>query len=120
MNSKFEGVSTAGIINPGDLYIIFEEPNRGGDPGPIDFIYAIRKDEDILPALDMEMCMMMAESYELIRFEGVTRISSDCHEFKMFVYDKEDDEEREWSLYLHRIVTFEEKLQAAKELFLEE
>ncbi len=118
MNSKFDGVSTAGIIKPGDLYIIYEQADRGWDPGPIEFIYAIRKDEDILAALDMELSIVMAEYYELKRFVGVTKISDDCHEFRMFIHDKEDDKDREWSLYLHRITPFEEKLEETKKRFL--
>jgi hypothetical protein len=68
----------------------------------------------------MEVCIMMAEYCELISFAGITKISDDCHEFKMFIYDKEEGGEREFSLYLHRIVTFEEKLRERKNLFSDE
>jgi hypothetical protein len=38
MNAKFEEVSTAGIINPGHLYIMHEVAERNADADSIDFL----------------------------------------------------------------------------------
>lgn len=117
MNKVFNGVSVAGIIKPGHLYIFDESANRGWPPEPIEYLYCIREEREILSALDMEFSIVLTEDYELRKFLGIRKVNRNCHEFKMLCYEKYSDREIKYSLYLHRIQTFEECLSKTKKLF---
>jgi hypothetical protein len=109
----------SGIIQPGHIYILCSESERGGYPEPIEFMYTIRAEHEILPAIDMEMNIVLASMYDLRKFCGVGKISDNCHQFKMVCYDKEGDRTTLYSLYLHRIMSFEEGLKSLKELYMD-
>ena len=117
MNSLLKDVSVSGIINQGHVYILEEFLSRDCELGPIGYLFILTQEEQILPALDMTMCTILAETYELKQFLGCFKISENCYEFKMFCMDKGDDIEVEYSLYLHRLMTFEEKLAWVKAIF---
>jgi hypothetical protein len=120
MNKIFEGVSVAGIIKRGHAYIFDDCVNRGYDAGPIEYLYVIREEEEILPALDMEYFIFMAEFCEITQFIGIRKIDEDCHEFELLGYNKgELEEEVKFTFYLHRLKTFEEHLSEVKDLFEE-
>src|SRR5690348_5003298 len=53
MNKVFDGASVAGIVNPGDIYIFCDDQERGSAPGPLEYLYIIRDEKEILRALDM-------------------------------------------------------------------
>ena len=117
MNQVFSSISVSGIVKPGQVYILYENESRGYSPEPIEFLYTIRSDEEILRALDMEVCVVGAENWELRKFLGAREISGDCYELKFMVYVKDEECEKEQSMYLHRVLSFEEQLREMLELF---
>lgn len=65
MNKALIGVSITGIIEPGQLYILGENRDRGWNPEPLDCLFCIREDKEILEALDMDYSIILAETCEL-------------------------------------------------------
>lgn len=109
MNKAFDGVSLSGVAKPGQAYIWADDPNRDRYPDPIRYLYAMRTDEEILQAIELEM-ILLDDIHEVRKFLGHRRISDDCYQFNLICYDKEDDCEIIFSLYLHRLTSFQEKL----------
>jgi hypothetical protein len=116
MHKSFEGVSVSGIVKPGEIYIFCDNLERGWQPEPLDYIYTIKSEAEILPALDMEM-KILADTYVLKKYLRSRKISDDCHQVKMLCYDEEGIE-FVFSLYLQRIISFEEKLKIELEIGL--
>ena len=107
MHKSFEGISLSGIVKPGEIYIFCDNRDKGWQPEPLNLLYTIRSDAEILPALDMEM-KVLADIYLFKKYLGFQKISEDCHEFRMLCNDDEGIKTK-FSLYLHRIFSFEEK-----------
>jgi hypothetical protein len=117
MNKKIDPACLAGIIKPGEVYILNEEDSSEGDPGPIEYLYTIRCTDEIAPAIEMEMDIVMAEYYEYKEFLGVKKECENCYRFTLLCYDKKEEKEIEYLIYLHRICAFEEMLVDTKESF---
>ena len=118
MNKLFDCVSIVGIVVPGETYIFSEQASPGWDPGPISFLYVIQKDEEILQALEMEFCTVLADMYEVRKFKGIRKRSGDCYEFRCRCFERELKQEEDCCLYLHRVRTFKERLEEVNTLFL--
>lgn len=116
MHAQLAAIPVSGMINPGDIYIICAEKDLGWDPGPIELMYVITRDEDILPALEMEICIFLGQCYELRQFIKCSEILEDCYEFRFRCIDKAENREVGYSLFLHRLSSFSEKLAWAKEI----
>ena len=117
MNKIFNGVSVVGIIEPGQLYIIADSPDRGTSPEPINYLYCIREEREILEAMDMEFCIVQAETYEAKQFLGFRKVNRNCHEFKVLCIEKDGGKKVQMKFYLHRLLSFEENLLAMRKLF---
>ena len=113
MNELFKNVNVSGIIKPGENYYM----TSNSEPDMVDHVYLISRDKDILRALEMEMCVVLAGMYTVLRFDRLARISETCYEFCMLCYDVEGRKEEHFSMYLHRAVTFEEELAEVLEHF---
>lgn len=109
MNKAFDGVSVSGVAQPGQAYIWAEVSDRGMCSDPIMYLYIMKTNEEILQGIDLEMTVL-DDIHEVKQFLGHTRISDDCYQFSLVCYDKEDDREIIFSLYLHRLISFQEKL----------
>lgn len=115
MNKLFEKAQVAGIIAPGECYILNDDSD--GCRLELSILYLIRRDEDILPAIEMETCIVMEPYQDLLEFLGWERISEITYAFRMRCYFKEEAEVGEYTLYLHRVKEFVEELEEMKELF---
>jgi hypothetical protein len=120
MNSLLKDIPVSGIIEQGQCYVLDEFEGSMFLIEPIDCLYVITSEQEIVRALDMTMCIIFEEAYEVRAFLGCLKISRDCHQFKMRCFDKQEDTEIDYSLYLHRIRSFEEELARVTELFGEE
>jgi hypothetical protein len=107
MHKSFEHADVSGIIKPGEIYIFCDNEERKLRPESVDYIYTIRSEMEILPALDMEM-INISSVYRFRKYLGSEKISEDCHQFKMLCYN-ELGETTVISQYLQRVSTFEEK-----------
>lgn len=114
MHPLLANIPVTGLILPGEVYVLCAEKHQGWDPGPIDQQYVITRDEDILPALDMELCLFLADCYELRQFIRCAQILDDCYEFRFRCWDKAANEEIGYSLFLHRLPGLAEKLAWAR------
>jgi len=117
MHKLFQGLSVSGIVRPGHIYLFCDNLERGWHPEAVDFLYTIRSDDEVLPALDMEL-KILSDIYELKKYFGFTKISDDCYQFSMLCYERELGSKNRFSLYLQRIVSFEEKLRRELEIGL--
>jgi hypothetical protein len=115
MHPVLASIPVTGIILSGHFYVFCAEKDPGWDPGPIDQLYVITREEDILPALELELCMILAECYELRQFIRCAEILDGCHEFRFHCWDKAANKEIGYSLFLHRLPTLAEKLAWARE-----
>jgi hypothetical protein len=116
--SKLLDIATfTGIIKPGDIYILTGESRPGADAGPIEYLYTIRSVEEIAPAIEMEMEIVLAEMYEYKQFLGLSKKDCQICEINLLCYDKTLEKEVKFSLYLHKIQTFEENLREIKRTF---
>ena len=109
MNSILKDISVANIVTPGDIYILIVHKSNG--PDTMEYMYCIKSDDEIIPAIDMEISCYT--DYNLKKFIAWERITPSCIEFKFFSYDKEEKKNVKHALYLHRINTLEEALQEA-------
>jgi hypothetical protein len=115
MHPVLASIPVTAIIQPGHIYVFCAEKERGWDPGPIDQLYVITRDEDILPALEMELCMILADWYELRHFVRCKEVLDDCYEFRFCCLDIAANKEIGYSLFLHRLSSLSEKLKWARE-----
>src|SRR6202012_2843280 len=106
MHPILKNIHISGIINPGGTYIFSAEKEHGWDPGPIDHMYVLTRDEDIIPALEMELCIILGECYELRKFTKWSQILEGCYEFRFQCIDKAANNAAGYSLFLHRLSTF--------------
>jgi hypothetical protein len=119
MHTVFQSLSVAGVIEPGQVYILCCESHKGLPAEPIELTFTIRSEHEILEALDMEMSIVLADWIELRKFLSIQKVCDDCHEFRMLCYDKESEHRIVFSLYLHRLRSFAEELDRIRELFLD-
>ena len=115
MHKAFEHVSIAGTSRPGETYVLAEDRPRPCDD--IDDLYALRTDEEILLALDMDINLACGEFYETRKFLGVTRISEDDYIIRVRCYEKGSKRLLVFAYCLHRVRSFQEELARVKELF---
>jgi len=113
MHKSFEHADVSAIIKPGEIYIFCDNEDREWPPESLDYIYTIRSEIEILPALDMEI-RNLSNIYRFRRYLGYEKVSEDCHQFKMLCYD-EEGKSTVLSQYLQRVVSFEEKLKEEAE-----
>ena len=106
-----------GVIGPGDIFILSEEPDGDCDPGPIEQLYWIRSAEEIMGAIEMVIGIYMAEYYEFRKLNGVRKIAESCYKLDLVCYDRQEKKDEPYPLYLHRIDSFGEMLVKTKELF---
>jgi hypothetical protein len=116
MHSALKDVTVTGIIKPGDVYIFHTDSENTAQIDQLNYMYVIMRDEQILPALEMETCLVIAEDYELKQFLGIHKISRDCYEFKILAYNKPERQDEERCYYLHGVQSFEEKLRMEQQL----
>jgi hypothetical protein len=112
MKKTFKPISEVRICRPGEIYIFCESDDPGWDPGPIEFMYIIRSDDEIIPALKMDVEGYL--SYQIKRFVGCAKISDSCFELKMECYDPEEGDIK-YSVFLHRIKTLQDAIREACE-----
>jgi len=117
MNKVFNKVSIEGIVEPGQLYIFDGCRDRGSYLEPIEYLFCVKENNEILLALDMEYSIVLAETCELIEFIGFRKVNRNCHEFKFLGYEKDTGKKAKRTLYLHRILPFNEYLTKMKRLF---
>ena len=108
MNKIFNDVSVAGILAPGQLYVLSEAPRDSLYPEPIEELFIIKNETEILIALDRIFGQMFADEYELVEFLGIRKVSDDCHEFKILGCLKKSEKNIMLSRYLNRVRSFEE------------
>jgi hypothetical protein len=111
MENLLKELHDANIFASGHVYIFYETGNPEWDPGPIEFMYFIRSEDEIVPALKLEAEYTM--ELEIRKYLGCAKISEGCFEFKMLCFNSAENREEEFSCYLHRIRTTEEAVREA-------
>jgi hypothetical protein len=116
MHPNLNGITTEGLIRPDETYIITEFEERGHLVDPLDIMYIIKSEDEIVPALEMQMFIILKSFYDFKAYLGCEKMSDDCYAFKMQCVDKADEEDCICYLYLHRLTTFKERLQNLNQL----
>lgn len=117
MSKTLDAREFRGIIKPGEIFILKEEADPGYDPGPIEYLYTIRNATEIACAIQTDMEIILTEMCEYKEFLGVKEREGRIYEIMMLCYDKAAEKDINYSLYLHRIQTFEENLCEIKRTF---
>ena len=117
MNAILASIPVTGIIRPGQAYILNSCDDHGMDHGPIDTMYIIARDEDIISALELEWCLVLPEMFQLTAFVRCAEVAEDVYEFRFRCIHVAYNMEIGYSLYLHRIMTFQEQVKWAREVF---
>jgi hypothetical protein len=107
MKARFKPINETLNFNPGDIYILDERESRCYDPGPIEYMITVRSVDEIMPAIKLHFYIV---EYELRAFIGCAKLSDYSYELKMLSYDP-DEGVKKYSLFLHRIKTFNEILE---------
>jgi hypothetical protein len=106
------------VIKPGEIFILNEAcDGEGEDRRPIEELYWIRSAEEIIGAIEMEIGIYLAEYYEFRRLNGIRKVGEGCYELALVCYDRQEEKDQSYPLFLHRINSFGEMLAKAKELF---
>jgi hypothetical protein len=116
MDTLFEGVSLAGIVEPGQFYMLFDS-DCGSVEGEIELMYFIRSEDELLETLRMEREIVLPALYTGIEFLGVRQVTKDRHLFSIFCINENDREVRRY-LFLQRLKPYDEMLVHIKEVFL--
>ena len=104
------GLSFKGIIRLGEVYIFSETKDRAYEMEPLDMAYVIQSDDEIAPALNMEIFDVMYGVYEFKKFIGYEQLTDDCYRFRMLCYEFRQRKRCVYTLYLHRVMKFCERL----------
>lgn len=107
MAGKLDSISLNEIVVPGAKYVFSSERDSSSYADPINLLYVIEKDREILPAIKLEISLV-DEMYEDVKFLGISKISDDCHEFQFECKDIDTKEKAMYLLYLHKIQSFAE------------
>jgi len=68
-------------------------------------------------AVIMEFTLLASKDWEIRKFRGAQQIKDDSYEFTSLMYDIDRDREFERSIYLYRLMSFEEKREDMMELY---
>jgi len=68
-------------------------------------------------SLTVEMGILADHGYKLLDFLGTQNITADCREFTLRVMDTDNNFEKLYSIYLHRIQTSGEGIPTVKETY---
>ena len=112
----FADLSVAGFLREGETYYLSEWTDNQG-PDPIEYLYVIRTEEELGKAVIMEFTLLASKDWEIRKFVGVRKIKDDSYEFISLMYDIDRDCEFERSIYLYRLMSFEEKRKDMMELY---
>lgn len=116
MHPIFKSISIPEIIQPGELYLLSNDSERGGYPEPIYWLFLISKEEELFQALEIEFCILIGKEYEALKFLGVKQLDKDCHEFSILCTDLDDGKKVSLKLYLHRLQSFTKYIATSRRL----
>lgn len=105
MNNVPEVIANAGIFKPGDIYV-FSEDDRGYGLDVVDYVYIVKNEEDILLGLEFDIGYLAEE--ELLEIMSCERVNDNS--FKLELSVRVEGEEELQTLYLHRLVTIQERI----------
>ena len=109
MHEVLNGVYIRGVVRSGQIYVFADFEDRGWSPEPLDWLYVIQWDADILPALDLEL-WALSELYEFKEYAGCEKRSDDCYEFRFSCLRKPEGTTKMYSIFLQRVMNCQEKL----------
>src|ERR1700722_17184411 len=104
----FANLSVTGLLRKGKIYLLSEwEENHA--PEPSELLYAIRTEEELRQAVIMQFKIMHYADCEVRKFLRVQKIKDDSYQFVSLLYEIDHDVEYERSIFLYRLMSFEEK-----------
>lgn len=114
---SIDAASIGEIMKEDQTYILTEKENRDWGLDMVDLLYAIRRPEELLPSIDMEMRVMRAEYREVREIVCIREIGKNTHAIEIRCLDRDTQKEAIYKLYLQRIYAFDEMLPQMKELY---
>lgn len=112
----FANLSVAGLLRKGEIYLLSEWTADHG-PEPIEMLYVIRTEEELRQAVIMQFKIMHYADCEVRKFLRVQKIKDDSYEFVSLLYEVDRDNEFEESIFLYRLMSFEEKREDITEFY---
>jgi hypothetical protein len=117
MYDLFTGLSLRGLIRPGESYILSEAMDIGRNPRLIEWLYLITTQEELMYALEMELCVVLHDTYAPKKFLRTSTIGRDCWQFLFLCHSIDGQPEIEYSIHLHRLKSFREGQKQIRYLF---
>jgi len=114
MQKLLDGISLKEITKPVEIYVFTNSEDRFENMRGPALGYTIRSDEELITALEMEVYIVWATTYEFKEFMGWRRLSEDSYEFRLSCIPSEHYRRNVYSLYLHRIIKVNERLEWVK------
>jgi len=96
----------AEIFKGGGIFIFCEFDNRGYEPDPVDILYTVTCETDIMKGLEFDISVV--EEHELLGIDSCEKVSGSCYKLDIRILAENEVENRE--IYLQRLLTLEERI----------
>jgi hypothetical protein len=115
MHSLLKDFPFAGLIDPEQIYILFDSDDGTELSIETEYLYTIRNEQELIDGLTLEIESLANFDCKALDFLGVQRISDDCYEFTLRVLNTDNNREELHQKYLRRILTAKEGIKKLKE-----
>ena len=87
MSGVLDRIAIAGIIKPGETYVIIKEDNEAEE---ITFFHAICDEDGLIAALHLNLHILYGKKLEMRRILGVKSLVKDRHIIQVLCFDKNE------------------------------
>lgn len=113
MSNVFDSIEFAGVVQPGQVYVLM---NKGCDLVDPRSLYTIRTDHEIAAALFLDINIINGELLSVVGCSEAELIGGDTYMIKVLCLNKEEGRLVVVYFLLYRLKTFREKLSRTTEI----
>jgi hypothetical protein len=106
MKSIPDVISRSAIFDSGDIFVFSENENRRQNADPLDVLCTIRSESDILLWLDFNINYLAKQ--DLLEITDCQKVTDGT--FKLLLKIRESGEEIQEIVYLHRLMTVQDRV----------
>jgi hypothetical protein len=88
MSGVFDRIAIAGVIKPGETYVIIKEDKESEE---VTFFHAICDEEGLIAALHLNLHILYGKKLEMRRILGVKSLVKDRHIIQLLCFDKNEE-----------------------------
>ena len=105
MSGVLDRIAIAGIIKPGETYVIIKEDDEAEE---ITFFHAICDEEGLIAALHLNLHILYGKKLEMRRILGVKSLVKDRHIIQLLCFDKNEGKDVMSEFILVRLLPVDE------------